>query len=307
MDFIKKKAFEAQLNKVGKDLGLGSNLTSGFGAASSRAEPRQSEFSIFPSRGNNHDVEGQRETRDASPLSAEVATIFDSKPNNFPIFLHFFYVDRSILSDAARKPVNNAFHLFCIIEALLLLNVIWNIVFTVLNKGNTWIDLLVGSLIAVLLSIYQLIAYETAFRGAYRTSTNLRKRYMYFTVANIVLIGLYAFMGVSFFNGWANIVRIPDDAKSRNLQKGLTIVEAFLWTGTMFFVNYTLFDFYHFVQGRAQGLSDQSLNSASTANTSEGQGDYIPAETGTTRPGRTTRTNNAQIQAIRDRYGTPDM
>lgn len=306
MDFVKKKAFEAQLNKVGKDLGFGSNVTSGFGS-SSQAEPRRSDFSIFPSRNNDDDIEGQGENADASPLSNELATVFETKPKNFPIFVNLFYVDRSILSEAARRPVNTAFYLLCVIESLLVLNTVVNIVFTAVDKGGDWVDLLVGGLVAVLISIFELIAYETAFRGAYRTSTNLRKRYFYFTGANIVMPALYAFLGYTFFHGWSRIPKIPEDAKLKGLRKGLVVVEALFWTGTWFFGMYTSFEFYHFVQGKAQGLSSEAMNNATRSNSNEGPGDHIPPEVGTSRPDRSTRTDNARIQAIKDRYRTAEM
>lgn len=310
MDFAKKKAFETHLNKVGKDLGLGSNVTSGFGG-SSGAEPRQSEWSIFPSRNNNDDVEAQDTNADASPLPEEVAAIFETRPKNFPMFIKLFYADRSILSDSALKPVTTAFRMLCLIEALLALNTFVNILFTGLNSGKGWIDLVIGALVAIVLSIYELFAYETAFRGAYRTSTNLRKRYMFFTLANIIVLSMYAFLGVSFFNGWAQIPRIADseEGKAKGLRKGFVVVEALLWTGTVCFTIYTLFEFYHFVQGREQGLSSEAISNArrSTANDRPQEGDHIPPEVGSSRPGGGTRTDSAQIQAIKNRYRTAEM
>lgn len=310
MDFVKKKAFEAHLNKVGKDLGFGSNLTSGIGG-SSGAEPRQSDWSIFPSRNNDDDVEAQDANADASPLPEEVAAVFAARQKNFPMFIKLFYADRSILSDSALKPVTAAFRLLCLTEALLVLNTFMNILFTALNSGRGWIDLVIGAVAAILLSILQLFAYETAFRGAYRTSTNLRKRYMFFAVANIIILSLYAFLGVSFFNGWAQIPRISDseEEKAKGLRKGLVVVEALLWTGAIFYSIYTLFEFYHFVQGREQGLSSEALNNVRrpTANDGPQQADHIPPEVGSSRPGGGTRTDRARIQAIKDRYRTADM
>lgn len=317
MDFVKKKAIESQLNKVGKELGLGSNVTSGI-TGSSREHERQSQWSVFPSmrggdgNGNGGDEEAPVADTASVPFPTRAAEAFDSRARNFPPFLNLFYVERGILSAAARLAVDQALRVLVGVTALLLLNLFANALYTGLDKGKGWVDLLIGGIVGFFVAVVELVAFDTAFRGAYRSSTVLRQRYLGFGTANVVLFGVYAFLSVSFFHGWAYVATVNEEDKDyRFWARTLTLLEAFGWTGLSLYNMYAMFDYYHFYKGKEQGLSAEALESAMNAQRREagngggGGGGEVGAESGAAPRGR--RAEQARIREIRDRYRTADM
>lgn len=308
MDFVKKKAFEAHLNKFGKDLGLSSNITSGFSSSRTEQE-RSSQWSAFPSmRSAPADEEAPAPETDTSPFPTRATETFDARSKNFPPLLNLFYVDRSILSAAAREPVDHAFRVLGILTALLGLNFFTNALYTGLDKGTGWVDLLIGAIVALLLLFAELFAFETAFRGAYRNSENLRKRYLFCATGNVVVFALYAFLGASFFNGWASAAGIDELEGSRayrNWKRTLIMVEAFGWTALSLYNVYTLFEFYHLYNGREQGLSQQALDDAirGVPAAADDPSFIVPEGDAERRSG----TRSSRVQEIRDRYRTPDF
>lgn len=298
MDFITKKAFESKLNKVGKELGLKSDNKNIFGGASS--SNKESPFA-FLQRNENADAERDVESAPET-FSSRNANIFDSKPKNFPFLIHIFYVDRSILSESARIPVTWAFRSLCLMEILLVFNSASNILSTILKKGDDWIFLLLSVVASILLSVYQLFAYETAFRGAYRTSRNLKKRYLYMFTPNIIISAIYACLGIGWLNGWMRIRSIVNDEfENEAVRETVTIVEALGWMVLMFVSVYTVFEYYHLYQSDQEGLSPSAIESANYSDRAEQE---------TTQPTRqnnqdTNRGRRPDVQAIRDKYSNP--
>lgn len=291
MDFIKKKAFESQLKKVGKDFGLSSSGPSN-PFSSSTAAPRQSDWNTDDS------------SPDSNPFSTRVAGVFDSHPRNFPRFLNLFYVDRSILSTAARGPVDHVLRVLGCLTGLLVLNLFTNALFVGIDGGDHWVNLLIGGIVAVLVVLVELFVFDTAFRGAYRTSTNLRQRYIGFATGNIILFTVYAFLGVSFFNGWTEIVNVNANSESERekmWKRTFVVIESLGWTFLVPYNMYTMFEFYHLYQSRAQGLSQAAL--AAAAGGESGGGEARVMEEGGA--GRATR--SSEVQEIRDRYRTEDL
>eukprot|EP00177_Eucheuma_denticulatum_P004111 GFKZ01007455.1.p1 GENE.GFKZ01007455.1~~GFKZ01007455.1.p1 ORF type:complete len:313 (-),score=39.27 GFKZ01007455.1:1015-1953(-) len=307
MDFLKKKAFEAQLNKVGKDLGLGSNVTSGF-SGSSRQEPRNSAWNVFSTQENGDTRDENNENEFA--ISPALLTYYESMPYNFPPYLRMFYINRSILSDAANPPVTTAYNFLCAMASLLLLNSLLAVLFTSLEKGKDWPFLLMSAGLTVLLTLYELYAFEVAFRGAYQTSTGLRKWYIALTSINLVLVSLYAFVGVGFFNGWTRLASLnkTDDSEEQIEHEGArriaTIIESILWSALLVFNIHVLFNYYHLVYGRDQGLSPEAIVAANRALANEDVGGDNEAGM---RDGEGNRDGGvhgrkSRIQEIRDRY-----
>lgn len=294
MDFVKKKAFEAQINKVGKDLGLGSNVTSGFGGGSSEGD-RNAGWNIFSSGGNNDEESGRGD--EGMNVSPEVIGYYESRAKNFPPLVHLFYVEFDILSEAAKRPVTLGFGLFVAIEALLLTNTLVAGLFVGLESGKDWEYVLISGIVSVLLSIYELLTYEICFRGAYQTSTHVRKQYIGLLVANLIPIGLYAFLGVGFFNGWTRISNLRQqeddgDVKHGSVRKVFAGIEAMCWTVLIFYNLYVVFEYYQFMMSREQGLCQAAIREGNDVNESEDGGNRS----------RSGRTRDARTQEIWERY-----
>lgn len=293
MDFVKKKAFEAKLNKVGKDLGLSSG-NNPFGGSSRRND--NSNWNVFgQSNAGADEPEGDAEME---VLPVAVASSFDNKPKNFPMFIHLFYVNRGILSEEAKGPVNWAYGNFIAVEGLLLFNLFVAILLTALRKGEGWVNLLLSVVVGLLVSVFELISYETAFRGAYRTSTNLRQRFLYFGAANIIIITVYMATGKAFFNGWSRVTglaAVEGKEKYKTVQLWLSVVESIGWSATLFLTSYTLFEYYHLLKARSQGLTQRELAAA--------RGEDVPEAAFGENNGRAaSRGDRGRVQEIRDRY-----
>lgn len=307
MDFLKKKAFEAQLNKVGKDLGLGSNVTSGF-SGSSRQEPRNSAWNVFGSQENGDTRDEPNE--DDFAISPALLTYYESMPYNFPPYVRLFYINRSILSEEAKEPVATAYNFLCAMSSLLLLNTLLAVLFTSLERGKDWPFLLMSAGLTVLLTVYELYAFEVAFRGAYQTSTRLRKWYLALTSINIVLVSLYAFVGVGFFNGWTRLASLnktgdaEEEVNHEGARRIATIIEAILWSALLVFNIHVVFNYYHLVHGRDRGLSPEAVAAANRALANEDSSNRNDAGMldGEANRGGGTQGRKSRIQEIRDRY-----
>lgn len=305
MDFVKKKAFEAQINKVGKDFGLGSNVTSTF-SGGNREQPRTPGWNVF-SLGDDNDSP-ELHADDGPGMSPAVVSYYESLPNNFPPVVRLFYVDQSILSEAAKRPVWGAFFVLCTMEVLLVLNTLVSLLFTILDAGENWYFLLISAAVTVLLSLYELFIFEIAFRGAYQTSTRQRMQYLYLSATNVLPMILYAFIGVGFFNGWMRVGYL-DEKETREklnqpaLRKVFSVIEALLWTILLFVSVYAFFEYYHLVKGREQGLSAEAIAAANRAQSGEDpdSSNVVSSENAQGRGGVGGGTNS-RIQAIRDRY-----
>lgn len=252
VDFVTKKAFEAKLKKIGNDIGLTDALG---GGSSSNAN---NDWTGFPSSGMGEGLgqAGNRSENDESPFPVPLATYFDGKAKNFPPLIHLFYIDRTILSDRASNGVKWALYNLILVEVMLLVNMGCAILFNILKSDSRWIYIVLSGAIGLLLTLFELLAYETAFRGAYRTNNGIQQRYMVFCAVNLVLAGLYAFIGTAWFNGWTRISGINSGSiQSGTLRMVFTIIEAFGWSVALFVSMFTLFEYYHIWHGKHQGLS----------------------------------------------------
>lgn len=306
MNFVQKKATEAQINKVGKDLGLGSKMTSGFSGGSSD-QPRNPKWSAF-SLGEDGDLQEPQADDGPSVLPA-ISNDYESMPNNFPPVLCLFYVDQSILSQAAEKPVSWAYVVLCGTEVALFFNTFVAALFTALEHGGDWYFLLISAALTLLLSFYQLFAFEIAFRGAYQTLTGIRKQYLYLSAINILPMTLYAFLGVAFFHGWSRIGYIDEtnDINNPGVRKAFAFIEALLWTSLLFTNIYSLFTYYHLVKGREQGLSPEAIAKASRAKEGgiSSSNTALAPQHGTSKV-KEERPSDSRIQEMRERYGTDE-
>lgn len=310
MDFVKRKAFEAQINKVGKDLGLSSNVSSNF-SGGDRQQPRTPTWNVFSLEDDSESPELY--TEDGPVVSPTVTSHYESQPNNFPPFIRLIYVDQSILSEAAKQPVRWAFYVLCAMELLLVLNTLVAVLFTALEAGKDWYFLIISAAVTALLSFYELFTFEVAFRGAYQSSTGQRKRYLYLSAINILPMLLYAFLGVGFFNGWMRIGYLDeketrDELNQPNLRKVFSVIEASLWTLLLFFSMYVSFEYYHLVKGREQGLSVEAIAAANRAQSSESPDTSNVVSSGDVQDrGRVEGSTSSRIQEIRDRYKTEQV
>lgn len=263
MDFVTKKALEAKVKNVGKELGLASG-------SSSQRDPT---WSIFRTqdRESNPEPTFEESTPENDTFPYDVANFYDNCPRNFPFCLRLFYVDRSILSQAAISPVNWTFRTYLLFQLLLLYNTAMAITFAALDKGSSWPNIVISASITFVLSVIQLFAFEVSFRGAYRTSKTLRQRYLAFGTANIIIIGLYACLSYSLFNGWQEISRLRhmSNLKLKSLRIVLVVAETLGWTILLFVNTFTLFEYYHLMRGKHQGLSEEALAAASSATTEQ--------------------------------------
>lgn len=257
MDLVTKKVLEAKVKHIGKELGIGDGL----GGTPSTQQERSRTFDL----GNNE--------YDEFPVQA--VSYFDNMRNNFPPILNLFYYDSSILSDKVKVTVRWAYHVFLAIEVLLVFNLLSVVVKTVKMKGQGWLFIVLSILVGIVVTVFELLAFDTAFRGAYRTNPRLRLRYIYLSSATLVLCGIYAFTGAAWFNGWARVAqyseartKTPDDSKSSEAELlgtvGIvfSVIESLGWTAALFLVTFTLFDFYHLWKDGNQGLSEEALRLA---------------------------------------------
>lgn len=290
MDFLRKKAFQGQLNKVGRDLGLGGNVTDTFGGGSAPTE-RWTPF------------EEPQAPRDDDVFPVSAATTFDARPRNYPPGIHLFYVDRSILSDAARIPVNLAHQMFIGVLLGLVLNVSVAVALTITKRERQWVTLLVAGIVAVLVTLYELVTYETAFRGAYRTSRNLRARYLMLSALNVILVSMYTFLGHTFFNGWSRLGRV--EGAFSTMHRTLTIIEALYWTVIMFFSVYVAFEYYTLRQSGEQGLSPSAMDAAINGRSAEDVEHGRAAEGAAPAPSNISAmsaADRARVEDIRNKY-----
>lgn len=317
---MKKKIVEGKVNSVGEDLGLGSNLTKDFkkavglgrsdGASSSGAmlggngghgrdasrwDPFSSETEYPPDSNRNS----------AFPLEAEIA--FGTKPRNYPRCLNFVYIDHQVLSDEAKVPVSRARLVYLLVFGGLLLNLFIAALLTILKSEKHWIHLAVSGALLVALTLFELTAYESAFRGAYQTSESVRMQYVVLGLLNTALLLLYTFAGVSCFNGWLR--QRSASPNLEDLHRVLAGIEASYWTLLLFYATYSIFDYNNFRTSGAVGLSTAALQSASESLQNGRSMHSRPGRFGGRR-GQVARADgmtNDKVQEIRDRYRNVDV
>lgn len=294
MNFVAKTAFQTKLKRLGEDTGIKDLFSS-------------EDNSVFPSTTTTDDlvtdIEAERNQDEIFPTS--LANYFDTRPNNFPPCLHLFYIDRSILQQQAAQTITWAFRLFISIEVLLCLNVITRITVKVLESKEHVVYLILSLAFALLMSIAQLFGYETSFSGAYRTSSKLRLRYLFFCGINFTIIVLYTFLGFAWFNGWSRLSRIPKgNATHHKIQVTLTVIESIAWTVVLFLVMYTGFQYFMMYTNRLQGLSDSARREANAFQNGppvQSERSRQPA-LGTRNGGGNQYASDARIQAIKEKY-----
>lgn len=307
MDFITRKALGAKLKNVGQDLGL-SDL------AGSSSDRQNNTWSIFDA-----DSQPQSDQRSVHPSDDDlfplpVANFFDNMPNNFPPVLHLFYIDFAILSLAATRPMKLVRWVLRLSTFAISLNVTVSILMTAFVTKGEWLSILFSVVVGVFAIIFQLIAYDTAFRGAYRTNKQLRIRYCALVAVNIVLALVYAVAGVSFLHGWARISALRgapsaseggDDATVHNVHVGyaLCAAEAALWTGLVVLSATCLYRYFGLLQDGGAGLSRSALSEARAGGASDraAQG---PARAESAEAGSSAARSgvDARVEAIRNKY-----
>lgn len=299
MDLLTKKVLESKAKRLGKDLGF----SDGFGGASSTQHREHSRtLDLGPS------------DRDEFPVQA--ATYFDNMPNNFPPILNLFYYDSNILSDEVRGTVGWAYRVLMAMEVLLFFNLVSTVARIVRMKGQGWIFIVLSTLVGIIVTVFELFAYDTAFRGAYRTNTRLRLRYIYLSTVTLILCGIYAFTGSAWFNGWTRIAQFNGNRRKTSAKSSeaasLGIVEVIFcaieslgWTAALFLVTFTLFDFYHLWRSNSQGLSDQSLRLAQSDDRRDTDSNNINDSVRMEGNDRHRTTPNAdRIEQIRNKYAS---
>lgn len=309
MDFVTKKAVESKFRQLGDETGLNDVL--GIGSSSNA----NNDFSLFssPAPDEESGQRGSRASSDDDVFPAPVATYFDDRPNNFPPLISLCYIDHAILSDKASSGVRWAYRTFVTIELLLVLNVVSGILFTILNSQIRWIYMCIGIVIAAFITIFELFGYDTAFRGAYRTSSRIRQRYLVFCAVNVIICSLYTFIGAGWFNGWSRISVISEDndVRHRTLRTVLTVAEAAGWTGLLFMCTFTFFEYYHLLQGKHQGLSNEALRHARSgiengaAQSSPSQVGAVSSTTQQSYGGANGQSSRDRMEQIRNKYRTP--
>lgn len=299
MDYVKKKAFETKVNQIGKDLGI-SNVRKDVSKAlgiggnegtSSSANPFSlDQQDVPPSNGNRGLFPGTRPTQRDDATAEAVASIANM-PGNYPPLLNIFYIDRSILSLVAKAPVGLAHWVFLFTVLGLALNSAIHIVLTVRGRERQWADLISSLFMLFALSFYALVAYFYAFRGAYRSSSSTQAWYLVLGAIHLALLALYAFLGVSFFNGWTRLRNVS--GKLENVYKVLAGIEAAYWTFILLFATYALYEYYDFRRSKAQGLSAATLGAFTTVENPGNQFASAPPPPGT----------RSTVDEIRERYG----
>lgn len=298
MDLLTKKVLESKAKRFGKDLGFGD----GFGGTSS-TQQRENVRTLDLGLGDH----------DEFPVQA--ATYFDNMPNNFPPILNLFYYDSNILSDEVKGTVGWAYRVLMAMEVLLVFNLLSTVIRIVRMRGQGWIFIVLSTLVGIIVTVFELFAYDTAFRGAYRTNARLRLRYIYLSTVTLILCGIYAFTGSAWFNGWTRIAQFnetrkkaPADGSSEAASLGTVevifcAIESLGWTAALFLVTFTLFDFYHLWRNNRQGLSDQALRLAQSNDRRDTKlnniNDSTPRE-GNDR--QRTTPNGDRIEQIRNKY-----
>jgi hypothetical protein len=251
MDFVQKKLVKSQVNKLKTTLGLdgdshhGSNQFGNVFGDSEGAHPAPDEESTF--------------------AVDEAVLFYESCPNNYPWMMKLFFVDRSILSLHARPTVDKAHLLFLFAIGAAVANLLVHVFLVVVRRGRAWVDLLVSGFALLGIFLFELVSYETAFRGAYRASQSTLLLYMLSCCANIVLFGIYSFLGIAIFHGWTRLANTA--GKQSLIYKILTGVEASIWTFLLCFSGFILFEVYKLRNTRASGLS-----AAARASAKSGQG-----------------------------------
>lgn len=308
MDVVYKKAIESKVKKFGRDLGINSGNN-----ASSSGAPAQP-WDMF-SVGADDDIgpESGLDNSQHENFPPSAAAFFNSRPRNFPPLIRLFFLDRSILTSALRPVVNWAIRVVYIIGICLSINISTNVFFVVARKGTDWYLILISVPIAIILAGFQLFTADTAFRGAYRTSSQLRGRYLLLAGANLIPIIMYALLGFGFFNGWLRISAAGRDESItgalRKTRMIMAAIEAGLWTLALFMQTFSLFEMQSVWRSRDPGLSDEALAATRRGiNPSETTSTTTALPTSTTAPpprpdGREAATRD-RIDQIRQKYSS---
>ena len=199
MNYVKKKVVESKVNSIGEDLGLGSNVTKDIskaiglrrddGAGSSSNPFNESLTSgLESSRWNpfSRDLE-DRSDRESNPFPLDAEVAFGSAPRNHPPCLNLFFIDQEILTEEAKLPVSRVRLVYLLTIGGLVINFFIAALLTILGSEGHWIKLVVSGVLLLAVSLFELISYEFAFRGAYKSSDQVRVQYVVLGLVNIAV------------------------------------------------------------------------------------------------------------------------
>lgn len=286
MDFVAKKAFKAKVKRFGDDLGV-NDLFSSSGNGGPSSSSTGNVFNTGGGGGSSPDS-----TDDLFPSS--VAVFFDGQRGNFPtlcfcIPLNIFWIDRSILSLRANACMAWVHRLFHTMTFLCVFNVVTRTLATILLPAAfSWVFIIVSVAAGLMLIGFQVVIYDIAFRGLYRSSARLRGGYMGLCAVTAGIAVTYAFAGGAWFNGWMRLRMFSENdggeegdgdvfdgekGYKRSLLLVCNVCEAIGWTFGFGLAVFTLFEMYHVYRERVQGLSEQALRDARRGGRGGGGGD----------------------------------
>jgi hypothetical protein len=239
MDIVQQQLVKHEVNKVQSSLGLG----------------RDGRSSLSNILGDPEDPR----TRDKGMFHVDEAVQhYDSCPRNYPSCIPLFFLDRSILAAHAKPAVDAAHVLFLVAVIAASYNVLLQVIFVAISRGLYWVRLLISFLALLFIFAFELVAYIVAFRGAYRACQSLRLSYIIMCCANMVLFGVYAFVGRAMFHGWVLVVLLGFATMLNSyaiIVFVVVLVEALLWSFLLIFSMYTCFKFCQLQSSYASGLS----------------------------------------------------
>lgn len=288
MDFIKKKVFETQIRNVSRDLGFVQNSNSAFSSQPDNSDRIQKAWHNFTGRSPTQEdtASADLEAAEVDGFPSIVESAFNSRPKNFPPCVSLFYIDGSILSKEAAMAVKCSFYTLCFTIVNVVFNVSANVTVVAVMNGKDWYNILLSIIAGCVLFSFQLLTYESGFRGAYRNSTNLRMRYIWMSVGNGIIFSVYCFTNLLFFNGFSTLSNLAKNEAHFRLRNTLAAIESTAWTFLLILNIYSLYEYYNVLGNRQQGLSDQAYNDALAQNSQS----------------TSSRPHQNRIQEIRDRY-----
>lgn len=272
MDFVAKKALQAKVKRFGDDLGVNEFFSSSGGNGTS-----SSSTGNILNTATNTDTNSRTGSSTEELFPSSLASHFDGQAGNFPtlcycLSLNMFWIDRSILSARADACMLWAHRLLFTIVTLSLFNVVTRTLSTALLPGVfPWAFIIVSVAACLILSGAQVVMYDTAFRGLYRSSVRLRRRYMGMCAVTAAVAATYAFAGGGWFNGWTRLGMFSNDGgRPFEGQKGYkrsvllvcNVCESIGWTFGFGLAVFTLFEMFHVYRERVKGLSEQAERDA---------------------------------------------
>jgi SCAMP family len=253
MDIIQQQLVKNEVNKVQSSLGLGrdgsSNLSNILG-----------------------DPEAPKNRDEGTSYVDEAVQHYDSCPRNYPACIPLVFLDRSILAAHAKPAVDAAHVLFLVAVIAASYNVLLHVIIVAILRGLHWVRLVISFFALLFIFAFELIAYITAFRGAYRNSQSLRLSYIIMCCPNMLLFGVYAFVGYAIFHGWMLVVLLGYAGilfSSVIIVFVVVLVEALLWTFLLIFSMFTCFKFCQLQSSYASGLSSVAQAEAKDARPSK--------------------------------------